>query len=816
MKVDLHLHSRHSAKPTQWFLQKMGSPESFTDPRAAYRMARARGMDLVTVSDHDTLAGSLEIAHLDGVFLSEEVSAYFPEDRGKIHVLVLDIDEGHHEEIQRLRENVYDLADYLHQEDIAHSVAHPLCDTNHCLSLEHVEKMLLLFTHFEQNGARNPCQNRILTEILDSLTPEAVHRLAEKHGVTPRGRRPWIKTLTAGSDDHSGLDVARSCTLAPAADSKQAFFRELRAGRVQTEGIPATPRSLARNLYGIAYQFYKSEFRLQRYVYKDSLFRFADAALSLPEEDDRPAYVRVLDLLLRRISPFLPRWNTSHLSELLQREARAVLSTDPSLAKAVLSADSDPQEVEEKWFTFVTEVSDRVIRSFSSSLRENMFRAKLFSIFDSLGSTGSVYSLLGPYFLSYHLFTKDREFSRACRHHFLEGNKTAVSGDDPQHVALFTDSFLEAHSAVESARSQSRPPRKTDTGVTVLTCSDQDASENTVRFPSVGSFELSERPGMSIHFPSFLRMLDYCHEQGFTRLHAATPGPMGLVALAVARVLDLPICATYHAAFPQRIHELTGDTGLEEMAWKGLTWFYNRMDTVYAPTQSAADKLAQKGISREKIRLYRNSIDLRRFHPAKRNGFWKNHFQTEGDSYKLLYVGRVSRERNLELLTEAFLRVSRQRSDVRLVVVGDGPYLDRMRRELRNTRALFTDTLRGEDLSQAYASSDLFLYPSSADTLGHEVLQAQASGLPVLVGDQGGARENLIPGETGRILPGNDPDAFAESILELLERPDELAAMATRARTSLVRRCSEIRPMDGQQSAASPQGSRQEAKAAKE
>ncbi|MEF8889393.1 MAG: glycosyltransferase, partial [Desulfohalobiaceae bacterium] len=116
------------------------------------------------------------------------------------------------------------------------------------------------------------------------------------------------------------------------------------------------------------------------------------------------------------------------------------------------------------------------------------------------------------------------------------------------------------------------------------------------------------------------------------------------------------------------------------------------------------------------------------------------------------------------------------------------PYLDRMRSELRDTRALFTGVLHGDELSQAFASSDLFLYPSSADSLGHEVLQAQASGLPVLVGDRGGARENLIPGETGRVLPGDDPETFAQSILELLDHPEQLMHMAMRARTSLEHR----------------------------
>ncbi|MCF8029513.1 MAG: glycosyltransferase [Desulfohalobiaceae bacterium] len=784
IKADLHLHSGYSTQPTQWFLQKLGSPESFTDPMAAYSLAKKRGMDLVTLADHDTLAGALEIAHLKDVFLSEEVTAIFPEDRGKVHILVLDINEAQHEEIRRIRENIYHLADYLHQQDITHSVAHPLGDTNHCLTLEHVEKMLLLFNHFELNGARHPYQNEILHQLFNSLTPEEIHRLADKHDLPPRGERPWSKMLTAGSDDHSGLDIARSYTWAPGAENKEQFFRELRAGRVEPQGVPASPRSLGHNLYGITYQFFKSKFRLQKYVHKDALLQFADAALSIPEKDDRSVLRRVQDVFARKISFLFSRSRRRSLSALLQRESHAVLGSDPSLQEAILSPGRDPWEVEEKWFSFTAEVSDRIIRSFFDSFLENMSGAKLFNIFDSLGSTGSIYTLLGPYFLSYHLFTKDREFSRACRDHFLRSKGVSREDDSPS-MALFTDTFLDENGVALTLQSQLRLARKLNKDMTVLTCSGGESIDGAVSFPSVGSFEISERPGVAIHYPSFLRMLDYCYQQGFSQIHAATPGPMGLAALGVARILELPVCGTYHAAFPQRVSELTGDTGLEEMAWKAMVWFYNQMDTVYVPSQNAADKLSHKGVSEEKIQLYPSSVDTERFHPAKRNGFWKNRFRTEGDSFKILYVGRISRERNLELLTEAFLQVTRERSDVRLVVVGDGPYLERMRRDLSSTKALFPGALHGDKLSQAYASSDLFLYPSSADTMGHVVLEAQASGLPALVGDLGGARENLIPEETGRILPGDDPSAFAQNILDLLNNPDRLSAMASQARLSM-------------------------------
>ena len=145
MKIDIHVHSKHSTRPSQWFLQKLGCPESFTEPRKLYEIAKSRGMSMVTITDHNTIAGALEIAHLPDAFVSEEITTYFPEDGCKAHVLALHITEAHHQDIQKIRENVYDLVDYLRRENIVHVLAHPLFGVNDKLTPWHFERMLLLF-----------------------------------------------------------------------------------------------------------------------------------------------------------------------------------------------------------------------------------------------------------------------------------------------------------------------------------------------------------------------------------------------------------------------------------------------------------------------------------------------------------------------------------------------------------------------------------------------------------------------------------------------------------------------------------------------
>jgi glycosyltransferase involved in cell wall biosynthesis len=173
---------------------------------------------------------------------------------------------------------------------------------------------------------------------------------------------------------------------------------------------------------------------------------------------------------------------------------------------------------------------------------------------------------------------------------------------------------------------------------------------------------------------------------------------------------------------------------------------------------------------------------VERFHPSKRNGFYRNRFSLNERALKLLYVGRVSKEKNLPILVEVFRKLLETRSDIHLIVVGDGPYLQEMETILAGSPITFTGFLQGEDLAQAYASSDMFIFPSTTDTFGNVILEAQASGLPVIVTDEGGPRENLIHDKTGFIVPAKETDGFIKAVTRLADNPRLLQDMKQHAR----------------------------------
>jgi len=148
----------------------------------------------------------------------------------------------------------------------------------------------------------------------------------------------------------------------------------------------------------------------------------------------------------------------------------------------------------------------------------------------------------------------------------------------------------------------------------------------------------------------------------------------------------------------------------------------------------------------------------------------------------------VSKEKGLDVLTEAFKTAIKMRDTVQLIVVGDGPYLEEMKKQLRNTPTTFTGVLKGEDLAQAYASADLFVFPSATDTFGNVVLEAQASGLPVIVTDKGGPAENILPNETGIIVPAGEPKSLLRAIIHMIDTPERIEYMRLKARAHVENR----------------------------
>jgi glycosyltransferase involved in cell wall biosynthesis len=768
-RADLHVHSRYSDRPSEWFLRRIGSPESFVEPKVLYRTCRERGMDYVTITDHNNINGALEIADLPGTFLSSELTTYFPDNSCKIHCLVWGITEKNFRALDELRSNIYDLHYYLNQHHIIHAIAHPLFRVNDRLTLEQFEKLILMFKRFEAlNGSRHPRAGMIARAVFDSLTPELIKQLADKHGIIPTGSEPWKKTLTGGSDDHSGLYTAEAHTVTPNATTVFDFLQHLNEGSHHPGGRAGTSVRLAHSLYGIAYSYYETRF-LKNSTGRDSLVGAMLKRLVDEPEVPEGGFRETLARPIRRLVIRQKKKQLSGIEKMLFEEIAAIRSQPPE--EPVEEKDLTCHEDDRK-FKAACRIGHQLTFTFIQRFIEQIRKGGLIESIQSFASLGPVALSFAPYLTAFSVQHKDDVFLREIAAGFPA---TETLRQCSGKRAWFTDTFTDMNGVVNTIRTLASLAHKAGKEITVVTCLSEkpEADFPLKNFRPVGTFTLEEYRQQELVYPPFLEIINWLEERDIDEVIISTPGPVGLAALAAARLLKLNVRGIYHTDFPRYISHFSDDEKLEEVTWRYMAWFYEGMDRIAVPSRSYLEKLVAKGIDREKLYIMPRGVDLERFSPEKRDETFWHQFHLNGE-FKFLYAGRISKEKNLENLLEAFRSLG---SDItfhaNLVLAGDGPHLDELKKEYANEHIVFTGRLDGEELARAYAGADFFVFPSLTDTFGNAVLEAHACGLPAIVSEEGGPREIVSSHNSGLVVDARCADSLAEA-LRSVRRDDAL------------------------------------------
>jgi len=584
-KVDLHVHSKHSNDPAEWYLRRLQAPESYTEPRQIYTQARARGMDFVTISDHDSIAGALEIAHLPGVFLSSEVTTTFPEDGCEVHCLVFGVSEAEHAEIQLLRRNIYELRDYLRAAGIAHSVAHPLFRVNGRLTLDHFEKLVVLFDRFESlNGMHDRRANEVTRRILSSLTRKALEDAAERHGLEPFGPTPWIKRLTGGSDDHGGHYVAATFTRSPRAASVAELLGHLREGRCEAGGDTGSSARLARSLYGISYEYYRRLF-----------------PAILGNRDD--PFVAMLRTLAEGPAPG-PRHAASSPPV---RRAFAWVRERIGLGRAAeaprpLRPPSADRFTALRVGRLSRDAFSRMLAGFTSQVR----RGRIAGALGELAHLAPLAISILPYFVSMRSLHKDGDLLDAVALRFLGGSGEGLS---PPRRAWFTDSVATTGEIPEKLRLLARLGGGSEIALVVGARSGAPAPSAPQGSPVVVLNPLSEITvpaelgGGSLAVPHLLEVLDHCERERYAEIVVDTASPLGLAGLFAGKLLGLRTCGLFDSDLPVRLREATGSETLEEMAWSYLRWFFGALDLTYVASRRERQALLARGFDPRRLRL---------------------------------------------------------------------------------------------------------------------------------------------------------------------------------------------------------------------
>lgn len=293
----------------------------------------------------------------------------------------------------------------------------------------------------------------------------------------------------------------------------------------------------------------------------------------------------------------------------------------------------------------------------------------------------------------------------------------------------------------------------------------------------VRGFPVPGYRGLHFGMPSRTRLLTAWREDRPDIIYVATEGPLGRSALAAAKQLELPVISGFHTNFQQymRYYRLGF---IRRTVLKYLRNFHNRSLGTLVPSAAMQTDLKQAGF--RNVQVLTRGVDCTLFTPQRRRQEIRDDWGAKQSDRIVLYVGRLAAEKNVDLFVRSYRAMQKSNSNLKAVMVGDGPLYKQLVRE--NPDIVFCGMQRGRKLATCYASADIFLFPSLTETFGNVVLEAMASGLVVLAFDYAAAGQHIRNCINGYTIPCEDEAGYIDAARELAAENKELALVRSRAR----------------------------------
>lgn len=351
------------------------------------------------------------------------------------------------------------------------------------------------------------------------------------------------------------------------------------------------------------------------------------------------------------------------------------------------------------------------------------------------------------------------------------------STESHANICLFTDTAGDANGVSRFIQDIAREADKRNFGFYVITSTLKerfDYKSNIINFKPAARFPMPFYPELDLVMPAYFKFKRKVKEIKPNLIHVATPGPVGFCGMRIAAELNIPKAGVYHTNFPAYIRDNTKNKMAENITTRFMRRFYKNFSKVFARSDEYIEIL-KHDIQIPDDRLHRilPGTNVTKFHRGFRDtDMWKNYEGVDKDAVKALYVGRLSKEKNLPFLLEAWEKYTQNRPEnaprSQLICIGEGKYLEEKEAWLQKG-VVFLGYRGGEELSKLYASCDFFLFPSLTDTLGQVVMEAQSSGLPVVVTDVGGPQTVInLDGQSGFVVPTDDLAKWSAIIEKLV------------------------------------------------
>ena len=284
------------------------------------------------------------------------------------------------------------------------------------------------------------------------------------------------------------------------------------------------------------------------------------------------------------------------------------------------------------------------------------------------------------------------------------------------------------------------------------------------RSPSVPLFLY---PDVQWAFPRLRDVTEDLSRFGPDVVHVATEFALGLAGLKAARQLKLPVVASAHTDYDKYAARYGVDWALR-VGWHYLRWFYGQAYRVLCPSRIYQEHLHTRGVTHTGV--WSRGVDPKEFHPSFRSESYRRSLGLAPDDLLVTYIGRIAREKNLTQLLAAWDALTPNRGTAQLALVGRGPLEEEIRRrQIPGVHVL--GLMHDRALAEAYASADVFVFPSATETFGNSLLEAMGSGLPCLAAGAAGVLEFAHHGRNAWLVAPNSAGSIAQGLRRLMEDP---------------------------------------------
>ncbi len=359
------------------------------------------------------------------------------------------------------------------------------------------------------------------------------------------------------------------------------------------------------------------------------------------------------------------------------------------------------------------------------------------------------------------------------------GRRSSASVDASSlRLALFSDTWAPQVNGVSRTLERLRDAVVARGGTVHVFTGNDPRAESTIGVSRSPSVPFWAYPQLQLAWPNRGVVQRTLRAFQPTLVHVATEFGVGLAGRSAARSLRLPMVTSYHTSFASYAQYYRLGM-LARPGWRYLRWFHRAGARTYCPTRAIVREVEAQGFT--DCAVWSRGVDVQRFSPQHRDASVRDTMGADDDMLVVGYVGRLAAEKGLGTALAAMQIAARARPGrVAFMVVGDGPFEAEMQAHTPSPRWL-PGALHGASLSAAYASADVFLFPSTTDTFGNVLLEAMASGLPVIGADVGPTRE-LVGDTRGWLVKRDNAEALAAAIIACVDDPTSRRERAERAR----------------------------------